>query len=181
MVVALAGRRIDAPDAQASRFPSGFTNSVKQKLIICLSSVNATHLVSSGACGADLLALEAAEELGIGKTMILPFDADTFRSTSVTDRPGDWGIVYDKLVRVLKKENQLMELKLSKEDSEVYLETNFRILDQAQKIAEQSKQEIMALIVWEGKPKDADDTTYHFMQEAKKRNFIVKEILSNEI
>jgi len=79
MVVALAGRRIDAPDAQASRFPSVLADSVKQKLIICLSSVNATHLVSSGACGADLLALEAAEELGINKTMVLPFDTDTFR------------------------------------------------------------------------------------------------------
>jgi hypothetical protein len=39
---------------------------------------------------------------------------------------------------------------------------------------------ITALIVWEGKPKDADDTTYHFMKEAEKRNFIIKEILSHE-
>jgi hypothetical protein len=38
----------------------------------------------------------------------------------------------------------------------------------------------MALIVWEGKSKDADDTTYHFIEEAKKRNFIIKEILSNK-
>ena len=190
MVVALAGRRIDAPGAKALRFPFSLTGSVKRRLIACLRSVNAKHLVCSGACGADLLALEAAKELGIRKTMVLPFDAATFRSTSVTDRPGNWGSIYDEMVTALKRSNQLIELQYDKEDPDVYVNTNFSILDEAQKIAEQtgphnndgpgSAGKMMALVVWEGRSKNGDDTTYHFMQEAKKRNFIIKEILSDQ-
>jgi len=177
MVVALAGRRIDATDAKSARFPSELAESVKKRLIDCLKSANATHLVCSAACGADLLALQAAEELIIQKTVILPFDAGTFRSTSVTDRPGDWGIIYDKIVRELKGTEQFIALNYDKEDHKVYEKTNLHILDHAQKIAlEHSSGQPLALIVWEGKPKDADDTTYHFMQEAKKRGFLIKEI-----
>ena len=189
MIVALAGRRIDAPGAQATRFPLALADSVKQALIASLSSVNAKHLVCSGACGADLLALQAAEEMGIRKTMILPFDAGIFRSTSVTDRPGNWGSIFDKLVSELEESNGLIELKYDKADPEVYRNTNYSILDEAQKIAGETKGrndgpaspgKMMALIVWEGKSKDADDTTYHFIEEAKNRNFIIKEILSNK-
>ena len=189
MIVALAGRRIDAPGAQPSRFPPALVNSVKKELIACLKSADAKHLVCSGACGADLLALQAAGELGISKTMVLPFDAGTFKSTSVTDRPGNWGPIYDNLVTELKRSNALIELSHDKNDPEVYINTNLNILDEAQKIAGLNHADkvgdggvppIMALIVWEGKPKDADDTTYHFMKEAEKRNFMIKEIISSE-
>ncbi len=189
MIVALAGRRIDATGAPVSRFPPALADTVRQKLLTSLSLMSAKHLVCSGACGADLLALQAAGELGITTTMILPFDVNTFKSTSVTDRPGNWGSIYDKLIMELKGSNGLIELQHDKEDPEVYRNTNFRILDEAQKIAGQTNSHhadsgsagnLAAFIVWEGRSKDADDTTYHFMQEAKKRNFIIKEILSNE-
>ena len=185
MIVVLAGRRIDAPDAKVRRFPPGLAGLVKQRLIDSLKSVVATHLVSSGACGADLLAMEAASELKIDRTMILPFDATTFRSTSVTDRPGDWGMIYDKFIQELKPD-KLITLGYDQNDPEVYERTNFEILDYAEKIAEKinatppaQKNTVpgkLALIVWEGKPKDADDTTYHFLKEAQKRNFKIREI-----
>lgn len=190
MIVALAGRRVDAPDTKTPRFPLSLIDSVKVKLTTCLKNANATHLISSGACGADLLAMMAAEELLIPKTMILPFDAETFRSTSVTDRPGNWGLIYDTTVQDLKDSGQLIELNLDINDPEVYAKVNLHMLDLAQIVAEQTRLEngnknnaaerIMALIVWEGTPKDADDTTYHFLKEAQKRNFVIKEILSTD-
>ena len=188
MIVALAGRRIDATDTETPRFPSALADSVRTKLTTCLNSVNAKHLVGSGACGADLLAMLSAEELRITKTMILPFNAQTFRSTSVTDRPGNWGLIYDKIIEQLKDSGQLIELNLDENDPEAYIKTNFYMLDHAQKIAEQigtnheqnnnASTNLMAVIVWEGKPKNTDDTTYHFMQEAQRRNFAIKEILT---
>src|SRR5687768_14398964 len=119
MIVALAGRRIDATDAKTTAFPSALADSVKARLITGLHAAHATHLVSSGACGADLLAMQAAKESGIDKTMILPFDAETFRTTSVTDRPGDWGVIFDELVMELKKSGRLIELKFDKNDPDV--------------------------------------------------------------
>lgn len=190
MIVALAGRRIDAPDSDTPRFPSALVDTIRQKLIEFLDFTHATHLVSSGACGADLLAMQAATELAIDKTMILPFDAATFRDTSVTDRPGEWGIIYDGFIRDLGVAKQLVELNFSVDDPDVFVKTNFHILERAQKIAgktyniyEQQSQpasNLMALIVWEGTPRDADDNTYHFLLEANKRNFTINEILTIE-
>lgn len=186
MIVAFAGRRIDANEAERPVFPLALADSVKAKLIHTLRFADATHIVSSGACGTDLLAMEAAETLQIPKTMILPFKAETFKSTSVTDRPGDWGPIFDRLVEELQHSECLIELNFDKEDPDAYTKTNFHILDQAQKLASKNDQEknadprLMAIIVWDGKPKSSGDTTHHFMQEAKNRNFIIKEILINE-
>ena len=189
MIIALAGRRIDAPGTNPGRFPLAHVESVKNKLVTWLRLAHATQLVCSGACGADLVALQAADELGIIKTMILPFDADTFRTTSVTDRPGNWGSMYDQFVTELKRSNRVIELNYDKNDVAAYLNTNLRILDQAQRMAQSenekdphpgSPSKITAVIVWEGKPKDADDSTYHFKTEAEKRNYPVTEILTDE-
>jgi len=186
MIVAFAGRRIDANDAERPVFPLALADSVKAKLIYALRSANAVHIVTSGACGTDLLAMQAAETLQIPKTMILPFKAEIFKLTSVTDRPGDWGPIFDKLVAELRQSESLVELNFDKEDPDAYTETNFHILDQAKKLAAKNEQEthadrmLMAMIVWEGKPKSSGDTTHHFMQEAQKRNFIIKEVLINE-
>ena len=187
MIVALAGRRIDAPDAKSKRFPPEFADSVKQRLKDCFISVNAVELVCSAACGSDLLAIQAAEESGIDRKVILPFDHDLFRATSVVDRPGDWGRYYDQVIAQLKGSDKLIELVYPPDDPEVYLKTNIYILDQAKELAVKLMPEnnraiedsnnVLALIVWEGKPKDSDDTTYHFMQEAKKRKFQIREII----
>jgi hypothetical protein len=186
MIVALAGRRIDAPDAKSKRFPEEAAGIVRRKLKDCFISVKAARLVCSAACGSDLIAIQVAEELNIQKMVVLPFNHDLFRATSVADRPGDWGIYYDNLIGQLKHSDKLIELKYDKDDPEVYLKTNLQILDHAERLAAQFSSGsdknkdissvLLALIVWEGKPKDSDDTTYHFMQEAEKRKFKVKEI-----
>jgi hypothetical protein len=187
MIVAFAGRRIDAINAETPVFPLAIADAVKARLIDTLRDVNATHVIGSGACGADLVAMQAAEILGASKTMILPFKAETFKTTSVTDRPGDWGPFFDKLVMELKQADRLIELNFDKDDPDVYTKTNFHILDEAEKLAATSHPDekkfpanSMAMIIWEGKPRTSGDTTHHFMQEARKRNFIIREIRSNE-
>lgn len=181
MIITFAGRRIDADNSERPVFPLALTSAVKAKIIQALRDTDAKHVISSGACGTDLLAMQAAETLQISKTMVLPFKTETFKVTSVIDRPGDWGFIFDNLVKELRQSGQLIELDLDKNDPEVYTKTNLHILDEAEKLAARDPQDsVTAIIVWEGKPKSSGDTTHHFMLEAQKRNFVVREIRSND-
>jgi hypothetical protein len=186
MIAALAGRRTDAADTKTKRFPLELGDAVKEKLSDCLLTARVTHVVCSAACGSDLLFLQAAEALSIGKTIVLPFDTETFRSTSVVDRPGNWGMIYDRFVSNLKDPNQLIILNYSKDDPDAYEKTNLYILEHARKLGgslksdpindQHMKKQLLAFIVWEGEPRGEDDSTWHFMQEAQKRNFEIVEI-----
>src|SRR5215471_3104187 len=90
-VVALAGRRIDVVGETNPRFPLECVPVVRERIREVLQKTRARVLVCSAACGADLLGMEVARELGMGVQVILPTARRTFRKTSVVDRPGDWG------------------------------------------------------------------------------------------
>src|SRR5689334_9119389 len=109
-VIALAGRRIDAPGAEPPRFPLGNVPLVRRRLAALLSAEHAAVLVCSAACGADLIALQEAERLGLRRRIVLPFPPERFRKTSVTDRPGDWGPVFDRLVAAAEAAGDLVIL-----------------------------------------------------------------------
>ena len=91
MIIALAGRRIDAADADTQRFPVENIELVRRRLRELFERERPEALVSSAACGADLIALDEAGALGIRRRVILPFDRRRFRETSVIDRPGRLG------------------------------------------------------------------------------------------
>src|SRR5689334_8703170 len=97
-VVALAGRRVDAANADEQRFPLENVRLVRRRVAETLASERAAALVCSAACGADLVALEEAERLGLRRRIVLPFPPDPFRRRSVVDRPGEWGEVFDHLI-----------------------------------------------------------------------------------
>src|SRR5882672_10452911 len=94
MIIALAGRRVDSADAKQPRFPPRNVERVHTQTRAVLKEKGATALVSSAACGADLIALSEAGQLGLRRRVILPFERRRFRETSVTDRPGEWGRLY---------------------------------------------------------------------------------------
>src|SRR5256885_749046 len=58
MIIALAGRRIDAPSTSTPTFPLPEVDKVREKLAALFESEGATALASSAACGADLIALD---------------------------------------------------------------------------------------------------------------------------
>src|SRR5688572_14676271 len=97
-VAALAGRRIDAADAQSVHFPLSNVSVVRQALVSIFLDKHVALLIASAACGADLIALDAALESGLRCRVVLPFEPDKFRETSVVDRPGEWGPIYDKAI-----------------------------------------------------------------------------------
>jgi len=176
VVFALAGRRLDAPDVKQRRFPAENVDEVRARLRSLFAARNAAVLVSSAACGADLLALEAAESQHMKRRIVLPFPRDVFRRTSVVDRPGEWGTIYDRVLDKVENENGLVVLGCSEDDPSAYTATNHTILDEAVSLAHQQRLGVAAVVVWDQQSRGPDDITEQFSKEASRRNIEVLSI-----
>ncbi len=176
MIIALAGRRIDAPDAEEKRFPLEMKEIVYVRIREFFHKYNVRVLISSAACGADLLAQKAAGELGVERHIILPFEREKLRETSVTDRPGDWGKLFDEICDEVEREGNLIVLEeFAGSDEKAYSAVTTELLNRAENL--QSKgEEISAIAVWEGKPKSEADETDSFIRQTKKRGIKIMEI-----
>lgn len=181
MIVTLAGRRTDPQNAPLARFPLEQSASVRAAIEQLLKDRQATALVSSAACGADLLALEVAGRLGIRRRVVLCFAPERFRATSVIDRPGEWGPLYDRVIAEVQAAGDLVLLAEEHEDVATFLRTNQAILDEAQKLAREAREEdgeLLAVLIWEGKARGEEDITAHFRAEARARAIPTTEILT---
>lgn len=187
MVIAVAGRRIDAPDADEARFPLEMKDTVRQRILILLSDRNVTTLVCSAACGADLLALDAAGELQIRRRVVLPFPPEKFRKISVTDRPGEWGSLFQDVIEDVAAQGDLIVLEAVRDDRKAYAATNTVILDQASILAGERPSSAsdaaksparLALAIWNGTPRGDGDMTAAFLEEARRRGFEIAEIMT---
>lgn len=174
MVVALAGRRIDAEEADESRFPLRNVELVRERLRALFKDKRATVLVCAGACGADLIALELAGELDMERWMVLPGSVSDFRKESVIDRPGDWGRLYDRIINELGAHVEIRSS--SGEQDDKYLKGNDAILNRASELANQKGKNRYCVIAWDGKPRGEDDITHAFKQKAESMGFVSSEI-----
>jgi hypothetical protein len=170
MIIALAGRRVDAVGAKQSRFSPEPENieRVRRRLRAMLISMRSIALVSSAACGADLLALEEAGLLGLRRKVVLPFSQEKFRLTSVIDRPGNWGSLYDKAIEEIEAKGDLIVLECGLEGA-AYVKTNHTIIEKAIALGNDLEYPVSAVRVWEGKSRGAEDLTDEFGLYAKKR------------
>jgi len=186
MIITLAGRRIDAQDASVARFPLEVSPAVRTHLRALLKELGATTLVSSAACGADLLALEAAGELGLQRRVILPFAPAAFRASSVIDRPGDWGTIFDRVIADVERSGDLVLIDVQPETPAAFRSTNRAILDEAQKLASRQRRgartaqqrHILAVIVWDGHSRGEIDLTVDFANQARARSIPITEVLT---
>jgi hypothetical protein len=175
IVVAAAGRRIDKPGADPERFPLRNLERVGRAVHEALAAIPVLVLVSSAACGADLLALEAAGTLGIRRRVVLPFDIDRFRQESVIDRPGNWGPVFDAQIAEIKAAGDLIVLDAPVGD-EAYALANVTILNEGEMLAATAAAEKVAMVAWDGSLRGPDDITAHFRIEALSRGWTVQDI-----
>lgn len=176
MVIAVAGRRIDATDTTTPRFPLENVAIVERRLDELFERAAATALVGSAACGADLVALTVAGRRGMRRRVVLPFNRDKFRTTSVTDRPGNWGPVYDRVLADLDPTRDVVTLQGHGEGDEAYVAANEAILGEAAALARESNAEARAVLVWEGTPRGRDDVTVAFGGEARRHGWRVEEV-----
>lgn len=170
-VVVAAGRRVDAPDAQSARFPASNVDAVRKRIATFFAHEKPSALVSSGACGADLLAIQVAEERHMKRYIVLGAEVAEFRKSSVTDRPGNWGELFDQAMKTSK-----VEVLKVPDSQEGYLETNLKLLDRAEAVAKQSGTTVVALVIWNEQSRGPDDVTNHFLQQAELRKIPVTQI-----
>jgi hypothetical protein len=187
-VVALAGRRVDPPEADTPRFPPENVGLVRERLRSLLEDRRAAGLVCSAACGADLVALEAAGSLGLRRRVVLPFGPERFRETSVVDRPGEWGPLYDRVIEAVTRAGDLVVLEDAGEGGAAYAAANERILDEALLLAGIAiapdhevievvpPETALAVMVWEGRSRGDDDATERFATSARQRGLTVEEV-----
>lgn len=183
MIVAVAGRRIDAPGAQPPRFPLANRSLVRRRIRARLERLGATTVVSSAACGADLLTLSVARKMGIRRLIILPYHEDWFLADSVTDRPGDWKALYYSLIEDARKAGDLVVLEYPRGTDDAFRAANESILSEALRLArEESRRNPAAalggLIVWEGAPRGPDDVTAHLKARLEAAHARVLEALT---
>lgn len=130
--VALSGRRIDSTSGSV-RFPLSARTIVENRLVEYFSELSATQLVSSAACGADLVAISAARRAGLPPkaiTIVLPFLVKHFRKSSVTDRPGNWGPVYGEAIAAAQAVGTPIILDLEHSKNPYFIATQ-RIVEEA--------------------------------------------------
>jgi hypothetical protein len=175
MILALAGRRVDSPDAKEPRFPPRNVETVRTRARAVLTEKGATGLVSSAACGADLIALSEAGQLGLRRRVILPFERKRFRETSVTDRPGEWGPLYDRILDAVAAAGDLMVLHNGSDD-QAYSAANRAILDEAVALAQAVHEPAIAVLIWDGASRGDHDLTEEFGAEARRRGLAVTEV-----
>jgi hypothetical protein len=178
VVIALAGRRIDADDAGTPGFPLANVALVRRRLGELFAREAATTLVSSAACGADLAALTVAGERRMRRRVVLPFDRRTFRATSVVDRPGPWGSLYDDLLVELEATADVVTLSGPAEGNEAYAATNTAILREAVAMAGPPGVGVVAVLVWEGVSRGDDDMTAAFGDGARSLGVRVDQVLT---
>jgi hypothetical protein len=171
---------VDAPNALPVRFPAANLATVRERIRAVLTEVIATVVVASAACGADLLALDVARELGIRCAIVLPWDRADFREISVVDRGGEWGGMFDRVVNVAGDAGDLYTLGRGVHDARAFIATNDTILDMAQTIAGavHPTDEVVAMVAWDGGSRGADDVTAQFITSARGRGLRVVEILT---
>ena len=150
---------------------------VSDRIRQTLADLRAGALVCSAACGADLLALDAARALGLRRRVVLPFDARRFRETSVADRPGEWTAMFDGMLRELLPAGDVETMEGSVTDGDGYAAANIRILDVAESLAAADHAEPVAVVVWDrAAAGDWYTVTERFVDEARRRALRIVEI-----
>ncbi len=175
MILALAGRRIDSNDAVEARFPLRNVGRVSRDAESLLSHNGVTVLVTSAACGADLIGLSEAGKLGIRRRVVLPFSREKFRMESVIDRPGEWGPLYDMILDDVAAMGDLVITK-GLVGADPFAASNLVILEEAVALGLERHEEVASLLIWDGIPRGEPDYTADFGKQFRGRGLRVFEV-----
>ena len=177
MILALVGRRVDAKDAKPPRFPLQNVERVGGAVYRLLVQQGATAVVSSAACGADLIGLAEAGRLGVRRRVVLPFSREKFRQTSVIDRPGEWAGLYDAVLDEVDAAGDLVVIRET-DKADAYRAASALILGETIAMGEERHEAAGAVMVWDGKSCGNPDYTAEFGAEARRRGLAIFEIMT---
>ena len=147
---------------------------VREKLVGVFSQKAFTTLVCSAACGADLLALDVAAELDLDTRIILPFEPAIFRKQSVIDRPGEWGLLFDRIIERAQAKHGLQVLGFEVNDQDAFSKTNEAIVSFAHRLA--GSEPVASVLVWDEHSRGSGDATQEFEKLCQEAGFYKVEI-----
>jgi len=177
LIVALAGRRIDAPGSP-ERFPLIHRELVLGRIGDLFRRRGAKWLVASAACGADLLAHQAGLVQGLRCRVVLPFERERFKATCVLDRPGSWGNLFDRVCDAAAARGDLLIRGDGAGGEVTYRRANAALLDEAEEVARESGtgEEVLAVVVWDVAPRGKGDISADFADQAVRRGLPLEEV-----
>lgn len=176
-VAVLAGRRADGAGAERPALPDAAREPVRAALRSVLIQNDVDLLVASAACGADLLGLLAAGDLGVRTRIVLPFSIERFREESVSDRGGDWGEIYDRLVSNADASGSLV-IRRQDREPDPFSANNDVVISEA---LASGAARCVAIIVWDGRSKGPEDATADLARRARENGFELIEVSPLEL
>lgn len=176
-VAVLAGRRADAPDGSERRLPPESEGPVRAAIAELLGGWEVDLLIASAACGADILGLLAAEDLGVRTQIVLPFDVARFRAESVADRGSHWGEIYDRLVDAAAARGDLI-VRPHLDAPDPFAANNAEVIDLA---FETGATRRLAILVWDGRPSGEADATADLAERAAAAGFGRRDVVPLEL
>src|SRR5258707_15094738 len=103
MIIVCGGCQADEPGRDTPRLPSDGAEDIFVRIRGLFQSLEPKCVVGALASGADILFARAALEEGIPLKVLLPFDAETFRKTSVEPAGQPWTGHYDRIISTTGK------------------------------------------------------------------------------
>jgi class 3 adenylate cyclase len=172
--VFFTGHMIDRSNRALQRFPVSLIPHIGQRIATELETLGASDGFSSGACGGDILFLEAMLARGGRIHIVLPCSVQAFRHDCVDVIPGaDWGARFDKLMAAASSVDVLGEEYAS--DNAMASECCSRIIAGLARLrAAQDSEQAVLLALWDGRPGDAFGGTQSFVQFCVQQGYCVR-------
>jgi class 3 adenylate cyclase len=172
--VFFTGHMIDRPGRMTPRFPQSLLPHMEQRIAAELELVNVTAAFASGACGGDILFLEAALARGAQVHVTLPCGVTDFRRDCVDVTPGtDWGVRFDRILKAAASVEILGEQYAS--DNAVASECCNRIMiGLAERCASDRGERPLVLALWDGRPGDAVGGTHSAVEFCRQHGLTVR-------
>ena len=171
-ILLFSGHMIDAPDRKSPRFPVGKADIASQSIATSLDNLQAgpTDLaITQGACGGDILFLEACLQRGVKLQLLQPFAENEFIENSVTPCGEDWLQRYQAIVALLPSPplSAPAELGPLPETMNAYERCNFWLLKTGMSYG---SKKLVLICLWDGGGGDGPGGTAHMVSEVKKHN-----------
>jgi class 3 adenylate cyclase len=150
-VIAFAGHLIDTPTRAVPRFPPALEAAATAAIRERLARLDAGFGFSSGACGGDLIFLEALRDRQGETTVVLPYDRDQFERDSVDIVPGgNWSERYRRALAAARDVFQASDQRVG--SGEVSYEYAVLLLEGLAGIrADELDAELVRVVLWDGK------------------------------
>ena len=181
LALIFTGHMIDAPDRSKPRFPKHLEQAAAEVIhdyVKGRQTETEGNLVciSSGACGGDILFIEACRECGIENYLFLPFSHEEFLKSSVNiSQEGNWEERFLDIWNGLEETHK----EIIEPDSElnIYDACNVRMLNFGQEIGKQ----VDLVALWDGVAPEKPGGTADFVRRVKEQNGQVHQIAPDQL